>query len=315
MSRILITGGNGFVGNFLVEYLASFGNEISLAVRDDRNNGRACSSFSVGNIDGSTNWSQALANQDVVIHLANIAHVPLGENNGSMNELRKVNVDGSVALAEAAISCGIKRFIFLSSIKVNGEGTSGVPFCESDRANPQDLYAESKLEAEQRLKALCMPSSIELVILRPPLIYGPNVKGNLEVLKKMVAVGIPLPFLCVSNTRDMISLKNLSDLIRLCIDHPDAVGQTLLCSDGQPVSTPKLIRYIASAQGRRVLLFPIPVKVLFFVASLLGREEQFQRLAGDLRIDIASTKKKLNWTPSYAVDEAMKWAFSDDELF
>ena len=309
-NRCLVTGATGFVGRELIDCLHDGGKQVTAAVRRESIQiNPKFHAVTVGDINGQTNWQGVLDQQDVVIHLANRAHVMDEDVADPLPLFRAINVAGTIALAKASIAAGVKRFVFLSSIKVNGEMTTEQPFTAADEPNPQDPYAVSKYEAEQELKALCDSSSMELVIIRPPLIYGLGVKGNLAALKKLV--NKPLPLGSIDNRRDLIGLGNLIDLIRVCINRPDAAGKIFLCCDDDAVSTPELIRLMARAQGVSPRIFPFPMKLLAILAGLLGKKAQYQRLTGDLRIDMTATQATLNWSPPFTVDESMQRAFAD----
>ena len=313
----LVSGANGFVGKQVVDHLQSIGKQVVAATRSGSGKrsllNRGAQVITVEDIRNRAVWEKALTNQDVVIHLANRAHVMHEGINDPLPLFREVNVEGSIALAQAAIAARVKRFIFVSSIKVNGEATIDRPFQYSDAPCPTDPYALSKWEAEQQIEALCAQSEMELVIIRPPLVYGPGVKGNLAALKSLVNKPIPLPLASINNQRDLISLTNLVDLITVCIDHPQAAGETFLCCDDEPVSTPELIRFISEAQSVKPLLFRFPVSILARLARLAGKTAQFERLAGDLRIDMSHTKSVLAWSPPHGVADSMHWAFSSRE--
>jgi len=311
-SRCLVTGANGFVGRELVCYLQASDKHVVSAVRKKLNQTDQNNPIVVmGDINGQTRWKGLLDRQDVVIHLANRAHVMHEDVADPLALCREINVEGTLALARAAVAAGVKRFIYLSSIKVNGEATFDRPFRNTDSPNPEDPYAVSKLEAEQGLQKLCSDEKMELVIIRPPLIYGPGVKGNLAILSRLVGKFFPFPLASVKNARDLISLGNLTDLIKTCVDHPKASGQTFLCCDGGPISTPDLIRYIARAQHKPALLFPFPLSVLSSLARVSGKTGIFDRLSGNLRIDMTHTRELLDWTPPISVADSMEWAFGN----
>jgi len=227
-----------------------------------------------------------------------------------INFYKLVNVDATKRLAEQAVEAGIKRLVFLSSIKVNGESTDRnnkrKKFSHNDSLDPRDLYAISKLEAEKALWKISSRTGLEVVVVRLPIVYGYGVKGNLARLIKLVRSGIPLPLSIVKNQRSMIGIDNLADLLIRCIDHPQGIGKTFLASDGEDLSTPELIRLIALAIGRKANLFPVPLFSLKFLSSILGRREEVDRLVGSLRIDNNYTKKILNWTPPLSVKEGIR---------
>lgn len=307
--KCLITGANGFVGKALAEKLNYMGWETFGAVRSNVEGINYSHIFVTGEIGGKTDWMEALVEQEVVIHLANRAHVIRDSAADPLYEYRKANVDGTLALARQASEAGVRRFVFISSIKVNGERTAEKPFRPEDPPSPVDPYAVSKWEAEQGLSELSENTGMELVIIRPPLVYGPGVKGNLASMRNIINKGFPLPFAGIHNQRDLIGLGNLIDLITVCISHPKAAGQTFLCSDGTPLSTPELVGYIAQAQNRSPRLFRLPDWVLSIGSSLLGKKDLYERLTGDLQVDMEHTKTQLGWSPKYSVEEGMARAF------
>jgi UDP-N-acetyl-alpha-D-quinovosamine dehydrogenase len=310
--KILVTGATGFVGSELVKSLLNGKcHQVVSAMRRIIEGGATVHQFvAVGEIDAATDWTQALKNVNAVVHTAARAHIMDDSAQDPLAEFRRVNVEGTLNLARQAIDAGVKRFIFISSIKVNGEGESNRGYRFDDSAAPEDDYGLSKWEAEQGLKALCSESSMELVVIRPPLIYGPGVKGNLALLAKAIDKGLPLPLGAIKNQRDMLSLDNLIDLIKTCIEHPAAAGQVFLCCDNEPVSTPQLIKRIASGRGKNARLWKVPVFVLSLFARLAGRQAMLKRLSSDFRIDIQHTMNTLDWTPPFSVAQSMNWAFA-----
>jgi len=309
---VLVTGATGFVGVQLLQQLASnSGFQLRAAVRNKAENLPAeVSICRVGDIDANTDWHEALADCKTVIHTAARAHIMNDSVQDPLSEFRRVNVEGTLNLARQAIDAGVNRFIFISSIKVNGEGEANRVYRFDDPAAPEDDYGLSKWEAEQALRTLCSESSMELVVIRPPLIYGPGVKGNLALLAKAIDKGLPLPLGAIKNQRDMLSLNNLIDLIKTCIEHPAAAGQVFLCCDNEPVSTPQLIKLIASGRGENARLWPVPVFVLSMLACLAGRQAMLKRLSSDFRIDSQHTMNTLDWTPPFSVAQSMRWAFA-----
>jgi nucleoside-diphosphate-sugar epimerase len=308
---ILVTGANGFLGQAIVRRLHDDFKAVRGTVREPKGMLFDGAEYVlVGNLDLTTDWSEALRGVNAVIHTAARAHVMHETSDGALSEFRRVNVDGSLSLARQAIFAGVKRFIFISSIKVNGEGGEGVTYRFDDTAAPEDDYGISKWEAEEGLKALCSESEMELVVIRPTLIYGPGVKGNLALLEKAIDRKLPLPLGMIKNQRDILSLNNLIDLIKTCIHHPAAGGNIFLCCDNDSVSTPQLIQLMAQGRGKNVLLFPVPVSVLNIVAKLMGRQAMMKRLSSDFRVDIEHTINTLNWEPPFSVEESMQWGFS-----
>ncbi len=248
-----------------------------------------------------------MAGVEVVIHAAARVHVMHDESSDPLAEFRKVNVDGTLNLARQAAEAGVGRFIFISSIKVNGEGTPvGVPYVADGQAAPADPYGISKMEAEQGLRALAAETGMEVVIIRPTLVYGPGVKANFLNMMRWLHKGVPLPFGAIYNQRSLVALDNLVDLIVTCIDHPTAANQTFLVSDGEDLSTTELLRRMGVALGKPARLLPVPSRLLEAGAAMLGKQALAQRLCGSLQVDISKTRELLNWSPPVSVDEALR---------
>ena len=286
--KILITGQNGFIGKALFNLLQQQKHQVRGAVRNKQKTQKTQKNkdiLVVGNIDSTTDWKDPLADVEVVIHLANRAHVLNEKVADPLAIFRQINVAGTIQLAKQAVDSGVKRFIFVSSIKVNGENTHAHPFTASDKPNPQDPYAISKLEAENALREISAQSTMEIVIIRPPLAYGQGVKGNFKRLSRLVELGIPLPFASIKNKRSLISLENLVQLLSKAIIDPTVANQTLLVSDGLDLSTPQLIKKIANSIGKPARLFPFPIKLLKILGELTGQSETTNRLTEDLQID------------------------------
>jgi nucleoside-diphosphate-sugar epimerase len=283
---------------------------LQLAVRKQRPESRA--TFAVGEIGPSTEWKQALGGVSCVVHLAARAHVMRETALNPIDEYRKVNMLGTVRLAWEAARAGVRRFVFLSSVKVNGESTTGrPPFTEADPARPQDAYAMSKWEAEQALQAIANETGMEAVILRSPLIYGPRVKGNFLSLLNAIDRRLPLPLRSIDNKRSLIFVGNLADAIIRCISHPRAAGQTFLVSDGEDVSTPELVTRIAKSLNRPPRLVALPPDVLYAAGRILGRRDSVERLAGSLQVDCSRIKRELEWQPPHSMEDGLletaKW--------
>lgn len=304
--RIAVTGANGFVGTALLNVLRNHGHEVVPCVR---RRGVLAGALAVGEISSETDWSRVLPSCDVVIHLAARVHVMRDMASDPIEAYRVTNVDGTLALARQAAIAGVKRFIFLSSVKVLGELTMpGRPFAATDVPAPQDAYGASKLEAEVALREIATQTGLELVIIRPPLVYGTGVKANFLALMRAVGRGVPMPLAALDNRRSLLALDNLVDLIAVCARHPAAAGQTLLVSDGEDLSTPELIRRLGHAMGRTARLFWVPVWLLWLAATLLGKRAVMLRLAGNMQVDIAATRERLDWTPPITIDEGLRRA-------
>jgi len=307
MMKILLTGATGFVGSRLKSALASTsGIHMVATVR----NGQVENCFTIGDIGRSTDFSDALLGVDVVIHAAARAHIMRDETADLLAEYRKVNVDGTVNLARQAAAAGVKRFIFISSIKVNGETTvNGRAFGADDKPAPEDAYGLSKLEAEQGLMAVAAETGMEVVIIRPPLVYGPGVKGNFASMIKLVGKRLPLPLGAIHNQRSLVGIDNLVDLIIRCVNHPAAANQVFLAGDGEDLSTTELLRGVGQAMSKPARLIPVPAGLLQFGAMLLGKEAMAQRLLGSLQVDISKTCELLDWKPPYTVEEGLRRCF------
>lgn len=303
----LITGGTGFVGRALTKRALAEGLSVRLALRQP-DLGLVSSGLVVGDINGTTNWTEALQDVQTVMHLAARVHVMQERSVDPLAEFRAVNSDGTLALARQAAAAGVRRFVMLSSIKVNGEQTAqGSTFTADDACAPEDPYGISKHEAEQALRQIAAETGMEVVIIRPPLVYGPGVKANFAAMVRWLARGVPLPLGAVTqNRRSLVALDNLVDLIILCLTHPAAANQTFMVSDGEDLSTADMLRRMGNALGRPARLLPVPVGVLRLGAQLVGKPDVFQRLCGSLQVDIAKTRELLGWQPPVSVDEGFR---------
>ena len=309
MLKILVTGANGFVGCALCREAMVRGMTVRGITRTPCDLPAGVGNLVVGRIDDGTNWREVLTGCEVVIHLAARVHVMHDTAADPLTAFRVVNVEGTLSLARQAAAAGVKRFVFISSVKVNGEFTqTGQAFAETDTSNPQDAYGQSKHEAEQGLRQLAADTGMEVVIIRPPLVYGPGVKANFAALMRAVQRGWPLPLGAVHNQRSLVALDNLVDLIVTCLKHPAAANQTFLVSDGEDVSTTELLRRMGQAMGRPARLIPVPASWLKLAAALVGKPDVAQRLCGSLQVDISKTRQLLGWSPPVSVDEGLRRA-------
>jgi nucleoside-diphosphate-sugar epimerase len=302
--QALVTGANGFVGKALCVALRKHGWMVRRALRTAYADAGAFDDVVVSDIGLATDWRRAVSGIDTVIHLAARTHVMHDAVADPLIEYRHINVDGTQALAKAAESAGVRRFIFVSSIKVNGEATSMRPYTEHDAPRPEDAYGISKLESEQALKAAA--TRMQTVVLRPPLLYGPGVKGNFLRLMRAIERGVPLPLASVRNRRCLLYVENLIDAIVLCLDHPAAAGQTyLLSDDNEGTSTPTLVRAIALAMNKPARLLPFPPTLLKMAAVTINKSAAAARLVGSLQIDSGKIRCDLEWHPRYTLAEGL----------
>ena len=303
----------GFVGSSVTARLAAYGVETLACVRGDTvSMPEGVRGVPVVELTANTDWRQAaLAGVKSFVHLAARVHVMHDTEADPLTAFRAVNVDGTLNLARQAAAAGVKRFVFISSVKVNGESTQpGRAFAEADAPNPQDAYGLSKHEAEQGLRQLSAETGMEVVVIRSPLVYGPGVKANFASLMRAVQRGWPLPLGAVYNQRSLVALDNLVDFIITCITHPQAANQTFLVSDGQDLSTTELVRGMAQAAGVPARLLPVPVWALQAGASLLGKGDAVQRLSGNLQVDISKARSLLGWVPPVSVEEGLRLAMA-----
>lgn len=305
----MITGANGFVGSSLSLRLRKEGKGVREVVRtlmpQMLGNGHA-----VGDLSSTTDWQTALKDVHEIVHLAARVHVLDDKSADPLTEFRRVNVEGTAHLARQAAAAGVRRFVFLSSVKVNGEATrEGRPFAANDMPAPEDPYGVSKNEAEVVLGQIADETGMEVVIIRPPLVYGPGVKANFASMMRWLSRGIPLPLAAVThNRRSLVALDNLVDLIVTCLEHPAAANQTFLVSDGEDLSTAELLRRMGRAMGHPARLFSVPVPLLKVGADLLHKPGIYQRLCGSLQLDISKTRELLGWMPPLSVDEGLRHA-------
>ena len=299
---ILVTGANGFLGQALSLELKKRQFTVRRALRSEAKEGEV----SVGDIGPDTNWDAALVGVDLIVHTAARVHVMHDTADDPLSQYREVNVEGTLNLARQAAATGTRRFIFISSIKVNGESTSpGKPFIADDQPNPEDPYGVSKWEAEVGLHQLSRETGMEVVIIRPPLVYGPGVKANFLRMMCWISRGLPLPLGRIDNKRSLVALANLVDLIITCFEHPAAANHIFLAGDGEDVSTTELLQGIGKALGKPARLFPCPNSLLSFAATLLGKRDMVQRLNGSLQVDISAARSLLGWKPPLSLDEGL----------
>ena len=304
-AEILITGVRGFIGSAVTRRLASDGRAGDVLGVSRQASGEEGMVEQAALLQGRVDLTGCAC----VLHLAGRAHV-MGEADGdALPEYRAANVEDTKALARVAAEAGVKRFVYLSSIKVNGEYTQpGCPFQPDDTPAPETAYGQSKMEAEAAIRAIGRETGMEIVIVRSVLVYGPGVKGNFRSLLNLVRRGVPLPLASVDNRRSLVALDNIADLLVTCLDHPDAANQTFLVSDGFDLSTPGLLRRLSAAQGSRPRLFPFPVTALKWIGALIRRKGVVERLTGSLQIDMAKTRHVLDWAPPVSVDEQVSAA-------
>ena len=308
--KLLVTGATGFVGKALITSLAPDSQYVlrACARRTSNQFPENVGVATIADLTANTDWTAALSGSDTVVHAAARVHVMDDKSADPLAEFRRVNVDGTLRLAQQAVDAGVRRFVFISSIKVNGEGTlPGKPYTADDTPQPADPYGVSKHEAEQGLLALAQKSGLEVVIIRPVLVYGPGVKANFLSMMHWLDKGIPLPLGAIKNNRrSMVALDNLVDLITVCMHHPAAVNQVFLVSDGEDLSTTALLQRTAKALQRPARLLPVPAALLTAAAGLMGKSNVAQRLCGSLQVDIAKTRELLQWRPPASVDASLK---------
>ena len=304
---LLITGASGFIGRRLCEIVVNKGIGVRAAVRNHSSSDSFVKTEQIitGDIGSDTEWRESLEDVDCIVHLAGRAHVTRDDVTNSFTEFRRVNVEGTLNLARQAGETGVRRFVFISSIGVNGS-CNLKPFTETDIPHPVEPYAISKFEAEEGLRQIAESTGMEMVIIRPPLVYGPGAPGNFGRLMRVVNKRLPLPLGAVHNKRSLVALDNLVDLIMTCITHPAATNQIFLAGDGEDQSTTALLRSLGNALGKPVWLIPIPLFLLKLGAALIGKPELFRQLCESLQVDISKARKLLGWSPLVNVDEYLK---------
>lgn len=308
IEKILITGATGFLGNSLGKALSLVGRySLKAQVRKSIEISWAEEVFQISNLSSIERLNSIFEGIDVVIHCAARVHIMNDTSSNPLDEFQKVNVDGSISLAKLAAKSGVRRFIFISSIKVNGEDTEdGKVYKADDIPAPQDPYGVSKMEAEEGLKQIAAETGMELVIIRPVLVYGPGVKANFLNMMRWLHKGVPLPLGSIKNKRSLVALGNLIDLIKTCIDHPAAASETFIAADGEDLSTTDLLLRMSNALGTRARLLPVPQRLLIACATVLGKKPIAQRLCGSLQVDISKAQKILGWKPPLSVDDGLK---------
>lgn len=314
--KILLTGSTGFVGKHISTCLGQREiYDLSCAVRKPG----SCAfgrEIVTGDLNAATDLNSALEGVNVVIHAAARAHIMNDGTVDPLSEYRRVNVDGTLNLARQAAESGVHRFIFVSSVKVNGElSNEQKPFSPSDAPAPEDAYGISKWEAEQGLKAIAKETGMEVVIVRPPLVYGQGVKGNFASMIKLVRKGLPLPLGSIRNKRSVVAVDNLVDFIVTCIDHPAAANQVFMVSDGEDISTSELLRELGKAMGRPARLVPVPPGLLMLGATVLGKRAVAHRVLGSLQVDISDAKALLGWKPPVSLKEGLRRCFTSENGF
>lgn len=305
---ILVTGANGFVGRSLCLALANSGKEVVAATRHGlTNQAPYITDFRIGALNAENDWYSGLRSCDSVIHLAARVHVMRDDVENPLEAFREVNVAGTVNLARQAAAAGVRRLVYVSSIGVNGLLTEiNRSYSETDIPNPHNAYALSKWEAEQSLRAIAGETGLEVVVIRPPLVYGYDAPGNFAQMMKVLEKGIPLPFASVHNLRSLIYVENLVDALILCAIHSAAVGQTYMVSDGEDISTSGLLRQLGAAMGCPMRLFPFPPVLLKLAGRLTGKSAQVERLLGSLQVDSGKIRRELGWQPPFTLQQGLQ---------
>ena len=311
LGKVVVTGASGFIGRALCRRILDRGGGVVAigrrALAPSLLLDRKAEQLQVGDIGPDTDWSGVLGGADVVIHLAARVHVMRDSVTDPLAEFRRTNTEGTEHLARCVAESGASRLVYVSSIKVNGESThEGFRFTPVDAPAPQDPYGISKWEAEQALHRVAAETGLEVVIVRPPLVYGPDVKGNFAQMLGIIAKGAPLPFASVHNRRSLVYVENLVDALIMCASHPAAAGQTYLVRDGEDISTPDLLRRLAAEMGKPARLFPFPPHLLQWAGKLIGRSQQIDRLLGSLQVDDGKIREELGWSPPHALQQGLR---------
>lgn len=305
MAKILVTGASGFVGRVLIKALNSRDFNV-VGVGRKQIESVANTFFVVPDFSKHDVWKGPLQGCDVVIHLAARVHIMQDHVVDPLKAFLATNLQATTNLAKQAAQAGVKRFVYVSSVKVNGEMTGNRAFTDLNEVNPQDPYSVSKWEAEKALHQISERTGLEVVIVRPPLVYGSGVKGNFAQMISVIAQGVPLPLAAVNNLRSLIYVENLVDALILCANHPGAVGQTYLVSDGEDISTPDLLRKLGNAMGRPARLFFCPLALLKLAGRLVGKIDQIDRLTGSLQVDSSKIRRELAWQPPFTLDDGLQ---------
>ena len=308
MKSVLVTGATGFIGNALCKLLIASKYTVRVTMLPTEHAavlGSEAEATFVQPLGPDTCWASSLFGIDIVIHLAARVHIMDDPSTNPLDEFRKVNVEGTLKLARDCVSVGVRRFVYVSSIKVNGEENI-VPYTPYSLPKPTDPYGISKWEAEQGLRKIASETALEVVIVRPTLVYGPGVKANFLNMMKIISKGIPLPLASINNKRSLIYVENLVDALAICATHPKAAGQTFLVSDGEDVSTPELIHRTASSIGMPTRLFPFPVTLMRLAGKLIGKSGAVNRLTGSLIVDSSKIREELGWSPPFSMDYGLK---------
>lgn len=304
--RVLVTGANGFIGQALCRAMHHSGFNLRAAVRQKDN--RLPTEYEViesGDVGPETDWQKELIGVDTVVHLSGKAHILKDTSDDLLSAFRRINVMGTEQLARMAVKAGVRRFIFISSIKVNGEGGSR-PYTENDAPDPRDAYAISKREAEDSLAHMAAQTGLQVVVLRLPLVYGPGVKANFKNLIKIVNSGVPLPFSGINNRRSFVYLDNLVSAIITCVTHPLATGEIFMVSDGQDISTPDLIKMIAFSMNKKPGLFYLHPRILKALCKIVGKSKEEEKMTGTLLVDSSKIRNLLNWKTPFSLEEGIK---------
>ncbi len=306
MKTVLVTGASGFVGTEVCRMLFECGWQVRASLRSARELPAGVDPVLVGDIGPDTVWSPALAGVDAIVHLAARVHIMRETASDPLLEFRRVNTAGTERLAAEAVKAGVRRLVCVSTVKVNGEATTGRPFTEDDAPAPEDPYGVSKHEAELALQRVAANTGLEVVVVRPPLVYGAGVGGNLRRILRAVHAGLPLPFGAIDNRRSLVGVSNLADLIRVCLEHPAAAGQTFLVSDGRDLATSELVRLLAGGLGRAARLRSVPMPLIRVLGACLGRRAEVERLCGSLQVSPEKAQRLLGWEAPVPVEEGLR---------